>query len=259
MFDLHSFLSWPVLLQALLAGGAAIMCWRGAHISGDRSRRHAIAWGSGSFATFFLTLLLGASSNHDSSVAVKEANLKAQASDTKLSAIQGSVTGLRAQNNELLGAINKIASGIKVDPDQSAQALARKIVERFSNLQKQIDEQKGQIEQAEKKDPNYLYQDNRSVAEVMAVTANGKSVIFNTLYNASDLNFDQQVYYRGLTLACGKQPIKSEILFIRGQGVVTNEMSDVDCIYVSGSLNDTTGLQVGRSLDPASPQLPAGK
>ena len=60
MLSVADFESWSVLLQAVLAAGAAAMSWRGAVLAGDRKRKHALAWGMASAVTFILALLIGA-------------------------------------------------------------------------------------------------------------------------------------------------------------------------------------------------------
>src|SRR6185437_15826371 len=84
MLSTVNFESWSVVLPAVLAGGAAAMSWRGAGRSGDRERKHALAWGLASILTFGAALLIGAIANHDATESLQQAIVDKDESNRKL-------------------------------------------------------------------------------------------------------------------------------------------------------------------------------
>jgi hypothetical protein len=135
------------------------MSWRGARLSGDRERRHSTLWGVASVVTFVLALIVGAIANHDSRDAIRTAQDSARDSHNQLVAIQGSLGTIQ-------DAMAKIAGAAKIDPNQSAQALADQIIDELSALQAQIAQTASRVTTLEHPphNPDFLYQDDKVVA-----------------------------------------------------------------------------------------------
>src|SRR5271166_4918653 len=126
MLTVSDFLSWPVLLQAILAGSAALMAWRSLHLSGDR--RLAPLWGTASVATFVVALVVGAIGNHESTEAIRKAN------------------GLEETNAQALIKIQDGISDLKkvVAPDgASVEQVLAAAVTKIQNQQREIDSLRG--------------------------------------------------------------------------------------------------------------------
>jgi len=87
MLSVSDFESGPALAQAALVGIAAVMSWRGLHLSGDRGRFKLI-WGALSVGSFLGTLLIGAWANHDSTKSISGARQDRAAAIERLTSIQ---------------------------------------------------------------------------------------------------------------------------------------------------------------------------
>ena len=135
--------------------------------------------------------------------------------------------------------IGKIASATNVNPNQSSNELAEKIIKKFNDLQSQINQTKSSVQELQNPppDPNTLYQDAKPVANVISATlsADGSSIIFGELDNVA-IDFNQQVSFRGYVLQCTAKP--GDFMF--GTSPTTGRpaqavYTDVSCSIITAS------------------------
>jgi hypothetical protein len=244
MLVLSDFESWPVLVQAGLVGVGVAMSWRGLHLSGDRGRLRLL-WGALSVGSFIAALFVGAVANHDSAKLISDAQTDRTTAVNNLSDIKSSLEIIQ-------DAMTKIAGAAKVDPNQSAQALADQIIGRLSSLQSQINQTGSRVAALEHppQDQDSLYQDQKIVAKFIRgkLSADHKIFEFLKIYNANLIDFAKPIEFRSLVLQCQPHGIDAGMAATT-LGMLSNVMDGVNCVVTSGDLIT--------SPPAASPPFPA--
>lgn len=258
MLSPSDFESWQVFAQAALVGLAAVMSWRGLHLSGDKHGRARLLWGAVSAASVCAALFLSAWSNHDAREMVTAADKRAKASTEELTKIQQSIDGLNNQNAILVSVISKIADAANINPNQSTQSLANQIIDRLSIIQRQIDQTKSHLDELEHPPPdqNSIYQAGHKIADVIRgrIDLVRGVVLFEEIDNAAAINFSKEMKIRVYTIKCPPTPFyfwmgTSPITHRWATAVITNLMCEIVA----------TDLPAASPPSPTPPSSPAGR
>ncbi len=143
------------------------------------------------------------------------------------------------QNSSLLKDVSRIANAANIDPDQSAQDLADKVINRINQFQEALAATNSHVQSLEHPppDPDALYQSEQKVAkfETGRIYADNKHFEFIKIYDAGSINFSNEILFRGLVLKCAPHMI--DIMIGSGpRGAETNIMNNVICDIISGQL-----------------------
>jgi hypothetical protein len=192
MVSIVDFESWSVVLPAVLTGGAAVMSWRGAVLSGDRTRKHSVAWGVASTVTFGAALLAGAIANHDANEGLHQAVKDKMESDSKLIAIQKGVDDLKRV----------------VSPDNNSN------IDVLALALQKLKVQQGEINKLRKavRLDNHVYQEgqDRAIVGKVGYDQNSGVLVFGLLTAQAPIDFSTELEFQWARIHCDdKQPYGS--------------------------------------------------
>ena len=210
------------------------MSWRGAVLSGDRERKHALAWGLASILTFGAALLIGAIANHDATESLQQAIVDKDESNRKLTAIQKGVDDLKRV----------------VSPDNNSNTdVLTLALRKLQTQQREIDK----LSKAARLD-NHVYQGGQDKAIVRNIEydQNSGTLVFGFLTAQAPIDFSRNLEFQWARIHCDdKQPYGSAAM-----GAALNlEYSRVTCRVVGRlDVSDLTNPPTEPGPSPIRPK-----
>jgi len=162
-------------------------------------------------------LILGAKANHDASVEISQADTNEATASGKLSQIQATMQNMSFE-------LGKIAGAANINPNQSADELAKSIIRKLTSMQGEIDQNGARVSTLEHPPPNpyKIYQDGQPVGDVIKghyTDPDQNGILFEEIDNSGAIDFSKPIEFRGVEFTC--QP--TNMLFMFGSSPITGQ------------------------------------